>query len=52
VYPVAGLLGETVSAGGAVAIVNRGATTFDGLASVRIDGQAGETLAALAAELD
>lgn len=52
VYPVAGLLEETVSAGGAVAIVNRGATPFDGLASVRIDGQAGETLAALAAELD
>ena len=51
VYPVAGLPEETVSAGGRVAIVNRGATPFDGLASVKIEGGAGETLAALADDL-
>jgi NAD-dependent protein deacetylase/lipoamidase len=51
VYPVAGLPEETVSGGGALAIVNRGRTPFDGLASIRIDGGAGETLAALAQEL-
>jgi NAD-dependent deacetylase len=51
VHPVAGLPAETVAAGGEVAIVNRGPTPFDGLASVRIDGGAGETLAALADEL-
>ena len=47
VYPVAGLPQETVSAGGALAIVNRGPTPFDRLAEVRIDGGAGETLGAL-----
>jgi NAD-dependent deacetylase len=51
VYPVAGLPQETVSAGGALAIVNRTATPFDGLASVRIEGGAGETLGALAEAL-
>jgi NAD-dependent deacetylase len=51
VYPVAGLPEETVSAGGEVAIVNRGATPFDGLASIKIDGAAGETLVALTEEL-
>src|SRR6266545_3753177 len=51
VYPVAGLPEETISSGGALAIVNRGATPFDRLASIRIDGGAGETLAALAREL-
>lgn len=51
VYPVAGLPEETVSTGGALAIVNRGPTPFDELAAVRIDAQAGETLAAVAAEL-
>jgi NAD-dependent deacetylase len=47
VYPVAGLPDETVSAGGALAIVNRGPTPFDGLADVRLDAGAGETLAAV-----
>jgi hypothetical protein len=42
---VAGLPEETVSAGGALAIVNRGSTPFDLLADVRIDAGAGETLA-------
>jgi NAD-dependent protein deacetylase/lipoamidase len=48
VHPVAGLPVETVTSGGALAIVNRGPTPFDHLASVRIDGGAGETLSALA----
>jgi len=47
VYPVAGLPDETISAGGALAIVNRGRTPFDELASVRVDGSAGETFSAL-----
>jgi NAD-dependent deacetylase len=51
VFPVAGLPEETVSAGGALAIVNRGSTPFDRLARIRIDGGAGDTLAALAEEL-
>ncbi len=51
VYPVAGLPEETVSAGGELAIVNRTPTPFDGLASLRIDGGAAETLSALADEL-
>jgi NAD-dependent deacetylase len=48
VYPVAGLPHETLGAGGALAIVNRGETHYDGRAAVRIDGGAGETLRALA----
>jgi NAD-dependent deacetylase len=48
VQPVAGLPAETVAAGGAVAIVNRGATPFDHLAAIRIEAGAGETLSALA----
>ena len=48
VQPVAGLPVETISAGGALAIVNQGPTPFDHLASVRIDAGAGETLSALA----
>jgi NAD-dependent protein deacetylase/lipoamidase len=48
VHPVAGLPFETVSSGGALAIVNRGPTPFDHLASIRIDAGAGETLSALA----
>lgn len=47
VYPVAGLPEETLAAGGTLAIVNRGATPFDGLAEIRIDAGAGETLAAV-----
>jgi NAD-dependent deacetylase len=52
VYPVAALPEEAVAAGGALAIVNRGPTPLDHLASIRIDGGAGETLAALAADVD
>jgi NAD-dependent deacetylase len=51
VYPVAGLPEETVAAGGTLAIVNRGPTRFDALAAVRIDGTAGETLAAVVVQL-
>jgi NAD-dependent deacetylase len=41
----------TVAAGGALAIVNRGSTPFDRLATVTVDGAAGESLSALADEL-
>ena len=47
VHPVAGLPYETLNAGGAVAIVNRGPTAFDSRATLKLDGSAGETLAAL-----
>jgi NAD-dependent deacetylase len=46
VYPVAGLPDETLLAGGALAIVNRGPTPFDARAAVRVDGGAGEALTA------
>jgi NAD-dependent deacetylase len=49
VYPVAGLAEETVTSGGVLAIVNRGPTPHDTLATVRIDGGAGEILSALIA---
>lgn len=51
VYPVAGLPEETLQSGGALAIVNRGSTPYDRLATVRIDGGAGETLSGLARSL-
>jgi len=47
VYPVAELPDETRSAGGAVAIVNRGPTQYDSVADLKIDGGAGETLSTL-----
>jgi NAD-dependent deacetylase len=47
VYPVAGLPQETLSAGGALAIVNRGPTPYDRLAEMRVDAGAGETLSTL-----
>jgi NAD-dependent deacetylase len=47
VWPVSMLPDETVRAGGQVAIVNKGPTTFDDQAVVKIEGGAGETLAAL-----
>jgi NAD-dependent deacetylase len=52
VYPVAGLPLETVRAGGSVAIVNRGPTALDGRAVLRLEGGAGEILAAAIAALD
>lgn len=51
VHPVAGLPDETLATGGALAIVNRGATPYDGRATIRVDGGAGETLEALEAAL-
>ena len=49
--PVAGLPLETIRAGGELAIVNRGPTAFDGQASLRVDGSAGEVLPEVVAEL-
>jgi NAD-dependent deacetylase len=51
VHPVAALPGETLGAGGALAIVNRGATRWDSETELAIDAGAGETLRALAASL-
>ena len=51
VHPVAGLPGETLAAGGALAIVNRGGSPWDSRADLVIDGAAGETLRGLAAAL-
>ena len=51
VYPVAELPLETLRAGGRVAIVNRGPTALDARAEVRVEGGAGDTLAALVEEL-
>jgi NAD-dependent deacetylase len=51
VWPVSLLPDETVQAGGQVAIVNRGPTSFDHRAAVKIEGGAGETLTALVEEL-
>jgi len=48
VHPVAALPGETLAAGGSLAIVNRGGTPWDSRAELVLDGGAGETLRALA----
>ena len=47
VYPVAALPQETLGAGGALAIVNRGPTPYDRAADVKVDAGAGETLSTL-----
>jgi NAD-dependent deacetylase len=52
VHPVAALPGETLGAGGALAILNRGSTPWDFRAEVVIDAAAGATLSGLAAALD
>ena len=52
VHPVAALPGETLAAGGALVIVNRGGTPWDSRAELVLDGGAGETLRALAAAPD
>jgi NAD-dependent deacetylase len=44
VYPVAGLPLDTLRAGGALAIVNRGPTAMDSRATLKLDGSAGEIL--------
>ena len=51
VWPVAGLPDETLAAGGALAIVNRDPTRYDGRADLVVHESAGETLAACAAVL-
>ena len=51
VHPIAGLPDTTLAAGGELAIVNRGPTPYDRHASLKLDGGAGESLRALAAEL-
>lgn len=51
VHPVAALPGATLASGGALAVVNRGATPWDSRAQVVIDGGAGETLRALESAL-
>ena len=51
VWPVAGLAGETVAAGGALAILNRDPTPFDTLATLLVRNSSGSTLAAVAREL-
>jgi NAD-dependent deacetylase len=51
VHPVAALPGETLAAGGVVAILNRGGTPWDSRAELVLDAAAGETLSALAAAL-
>jgi NAD-dependent deacetylase len=52
VHPVASLPCDTLAAGGALAIVNRGGTPWDSRADLVVDAGAGETLGALAAALD
>ena len=47
VFPVAELPLETLRAGGLLAIVNRGPTSLDSRAELKIDAGAGETLAEL-----
>ena len=51
VWPVAELPLVTQGAGGSVALVNLGQTAFDARADQRIEGSAGLTLSAVAAEL-
>jgi NAD-dependent deacetylase len=51
VWPVAGLPGETVEHGGAIAIVNRDPTAYDGQACLVVRADAGEVLAACVAAL-
>jgi NAD-dependent deacetylase len=51
VYPVAGLPLDTLRGGGALAIVNRGATAMDSRATLKLDGSAGEILPQVAAVL-
>jgi NAD-dependent deacetylase len=52
VYPVASLPEETLAAGGALAIVNRGPTAYEAESLLSVDGSAGEVLAAVVDELD
>ena len=51
VHPVAALPGDTLAAGGVLAIVNHGGTPWDSSAELVLDAPAGETLCVLAAAL-
>jgi NAD-dependent deacetylase len=51
VHPVAGLPGLTLDRGGALAIVTKGPTPYDGEAAVKLEGEVDEELSALAAAL-
>ena len=51
VYPVAGLPGLTLEAGGRVAIVTKGPTPYDAEAAVRLDGDVVDELAGVLAAL-
>ena len=51
VWPVAGLPGETLAAGGCLAIVNGEATPHDDEATLVVRGRAGEVLASVAGRL-
>jgi NAD-dependent deacetylase len=51
VYPVAGLPSATLANGGKVAVVNQGQTPIDARATMRLEGSAGEILAATVAAL-
>ena len=52
VFPVAGLLHETIGAGGEVAVVNLGPTLFDEQVALRIEAPAAEVLPAVARVLN
>jgi NAD-dependent deacetylase len=52
VHPVAALPGVTLACGGRLAIVTKGATPYDGDASIRLDGEVDEELDALLVALD
>jgi NAD-dependent deacetylase len=51
VWPVAGLPEETLSAGGKLALVTKGPTPYDGVASVKLDGDVEAELEAVVALL-
>ena len=51
VHPVAALPEETLTAGGRVAIVNKGPTPYDGRADLKLEENAGIALGAVAGEL-
>ena len=51
VYPVAGLPGLTLRAGGRIALVTQGPTPYDADAAVKLDGDVEHELQALVAAL-
>jgi NAD-dependent deacetylase len=51
VHPIAALPEETLAAGGALAMVNRGATPYDGNATLKVDAPASDVLPAVVGAL-